>query len=241
MGSHGGGGRTPGPTTGAHHAVAPRPWRRRLPLLLAALAGVVLLAVGLLVGRLTAPGGGAASVAAAAAPASATSASGATSPAAPSPGGVSETHPTLLGQIVRVDSGDEVVVRIDGAEQVVSILGITAPRPVGPDRATAECGASAALRFADQRLSGQAVTLVPDPTVPALDEHGRRLAYVVLSTQLNFTDAALLAGVVTADTDRRLWYAPVFAREQSDAADAGRGIWGAPCRATPGQPLPPGS
>jgi micrococcal nuclease len=205
-------------------------WSARLPLLLAALTAVVLLAGGLLLGRLTAPGSG--TVPVAATPAASTSPASATQAA---------SHPTLLADVVRVDSGDEVMVRVDGAEQTVAILGITAPQSAGPERTTAQCGANAALRFADQTLSGQTVTLVPDPTVPEVDDQGRRLAYVVLPSQLSFTDAALLAGVVTADTDRKLWYAPVFAREQSDAASGKRGMWGPPCRATPGRPLPAGS
>ena len=238
MGTHTGG-RTEGPATGArptgpptgtHHAVPVGVWRGRLPLLLAVLTGVALLVAGLVVGRLTAPGPGAVPVAAT--PAASTSPASAT-PAA--------SHPTLLADVVRVDSGDEVMVRVAGAEQTVSILGITAPQSAGPERTTAQCGANASLRFADQTLSGQTVTLVPDPTVPEVDDQGRRLAYVVLPSQLSFTDAALLAGAVTADTDRKLWYAPVFAREQSEAVDAGRGLWGPPCRATPGRPLPAGS
>lgn len=219
-----------GPPTATHHAVPVGAWRARLPLLLAVLAGVVLLAVGLLLGRLSAPAPGAVPV---------------TATSAASPSSVSATpavsHPTVLADVVRVDSGDEVMVRVDGAEQTVSILGITAPHSAGPQRTTAQCGANAAMRFADQTLSGRTVTLVPDPTVPEVDDQGRRLAYVVLPSQLSFTDAALLAGVVTADTDRKLWYAPVFAREQSEAADAERGLWGPPCRATPGRPLPAGS
>jgi endonuclease YncB( thermonuclease family) len=202
------------------------------------LAGIVLLAVGLLVGRLTAP----AAPAVPAGPAATPVPTERTVPASPaSSAGPAVSHPTLLGQVVRVDSGDEVVVRTGGADQVVSILGITAPRLAGPQRETAECGAAAAVRFADERLSGQTVTLVPDPTVPEVDDQGRRLAYVVLASQLNFTDAALLAGVVTTETDRPLWYAPVFAREQAQAVDDGVGLWGAPCHATPGQPLPAGS
>jgi endonuclease YncB( thermonuclease family) len=218
-----------GPTTGSHHAVPVGAWRARLPLLLAALTGV-LLAAGLVVGRLTAPGPGAVPVAATPA--------ASTSPASAVP---AASHPTLLADVVRVDSGDEVMVRVDGAEQTVAILGITAPQSAGPERTTAQCGANDALRFADERLSGQTVTLVPDPTVPEVDDQGRRLAYVVLPSQLSFTDAALLAGVVTADTGRKLWYAPVFAREQSEAVGAERGLWGPPCRATPGRPLPAGS
>ena len=222
--------RSTGPATGSHHAVPVGAWRARLPLLLAALTGVVLLAAGLVLGRLTAPGPGVVPVA--------TTPAASTSPASAAP---AASHPTLLADVVRVDSGDEVMVRVDGAEQTVSILGITAPQAAGPERTSSQCGANAALRFADERLSGQTVTLVPDPTVPEVDDQGRRLAYVVLPSQLSYTDAAVLAGIVSADTDRKLWYAPVFAREQSEAVDAKRGLWGPPCRATPGRPLPAGN
>jgi endonuclease YncB( thermonuclease family) len=238
MGTHTGGraddpvagGRPTGPPTGTHHAVPVGAWSARLPLLLAVLTGVVLLLGGLVVGRLTAPGPGAVPVA--------TTPAANTSPVAAAP---TVSHPTVLADVLRVDSGDEVMVRVDGVEQTVAILGITAPESAGPERTTAQCGANAALRFADQTLSGQTVTLVPDPTVPEVDDQGRRLAYVVLASQLSYTDAALIGGVVAADTDRKLWYAPVFAREQSEAADAKRGMWGPPCRATPGRPLPAGS
>ncbi len=250
MGTHGGG-RGGGPTTGArpavgpgtgthhavttgsHHAVRTGPWRSRLPLVLAVLLGLVLLAGGVAAGRLSAPG--------AAAVAAPTASAGVVSTPAPAPAGPAVSHPTMFGEVVRVDSGDEIMVRVDGTPQTVSILGITAPQSAGSGRTTTECGAAAALTFADQRLSGQTVTLVPDPTVPEVDDQGRRLAYVVLPSQLNYTDAALQAGVVAADTGRKLWYAPVFAREQTEAADDDRGIWGAPCDATPGRAFPSGS
>jgi endonuclease YncB( thermonuclease family) len=214
-----------GPATGAHRASRPGAPRARL-----ALAAVALLGLGVVVGLLVAPGG-----AEVAAPAATTVV---TSPVASGP---ASSHPTLLGQVVRVDSGDEVVVKVNGTDVVVSVLGIAAPRSAGPRRATGECGAAEALRFADRTLSGQTVTLVPDPTIPEVDDTGRRLAYVVLPSQLSYTDAALIAGVVAADTSRKLWYAPVFAREQSEAAADDRGLWGAPCRAEPGEPFPPGS
>ena len=256
MGNHGGG-RSGGPTTGArpavgpatgahhalptggHHAVRAGPWRSRVPLLLAVLAGLVLLAAGVVAGRMTAP----ASAPAAAAPVATAPvvAPAAGAVPAPAPAVPPVSHPTMFGEVVRVDSGDEIMVRVGGTDRTVAILGITAPRSAAPERTTAECGAAAALTFADQRLSGQTVTLVPDPTVPEVDDQGRRLAYVVLPSQLNYTDAALQAGVVAADTSRTLWYAPVFAREQTEAVDDGRGLWGAPCRATPGRPLPAGS
>ncbi|GAA4822183.1 hypothetical protein GCM10023201_05070 [Actinomycetospora corticicola] len=211
-----------GPATGAHRAVRPGPSWPRI-----ALGAVALVALGVVVGLLVAPRAPEVTV-----PAPSTVV---TSPVSSAP---ASSHPTMLGQVVRVDSGDEVVVRVGDSEAVVAVLGISAPRSAGAQRATGECGAAEALRFADRTLSGQTVTLVPDPTVPEVDDAGRRLAYVVLPSQLSYTDAALLAGVVAADTTRRLWYAPVFAREQAEAVADDRGIWGAPCRAEPGQPFP---
>ncbi|MCD2185901.1 thermonuclease family protein [Actinomycetospora soli] len=213
-----------GPSTGAHRAVRPGPSPLRV-----GLAALALLALGVGVGLLVAPRG---ADTAAPRPTSVV-----TSPVSAAP---AASHPTMLGQVVRVDSGDEVVVRVGEREMVVAVLGITAPRMAGPQRTTGECGAADALRFADRTLSGQTVTLVPDPTIPESDDAGRRLAYVVLPSQLSYTDAALLAGVVAADTSRPLWYAPVFAREQAEAVTDDRGIWGAPCRARPGEPFPAG-
>ena len=227
MGNHGN-----GPATGAHRAGG---LGSRLPLVLTAVAGVVLLGLGVLLGLVLGrtSGGGVAAPVAAVAPGSTSTTR--TVDAA------TDGSPTLMGEVVRVDTGDEVVVRVGTEEVVVAILGIRAPEMAGPNRTTGECGAAEALRFADRTLSGQTVTLVPDPTIPAVDEQGRRLAYVVLASQLSYTDAALSAGVVTADTSRKLWYAPVFAREQAEAVKADRGMWGDPCDATPGRPLRAGT
>ena len=222
--------------TGAHRAAGAAAGGpvSRLPLVLTAVAGVVLLGLGVLLGLVLGrtTGGGSAAPVAAVAPGSTT---------ARAVDVATDGSPTLMGEVVRVDNGDEVVVRVGGEEVVVAILGIRAPEMAGPNRTTGECGAAEALRFADRTLSGQTVTLVPDPTIPAVDEQGRRLAYVVLPTQLSYTDAAISAGVVTADTSRKLWYAPVFAREQAEAVKADRGMWGDPCDATPGRPLRAGT
>ena len=140
-------------------------------------------------------------------------------------------RPTMLGQVKSVDSADTVSVDVSGHLARVRILGVDAPAAATAGGA-AECGSAEALAFANQQLSGQMVTLVPDPTLPEFDQQGLRLSYVVLRTQLSYTDAALMAGVVRADTSRPLWYADVYAKEQREAAAAGLGLFGAPCRAT---------
>ena len=62
------------------------------------------------------------------------------------------------------------------------------------------------------------------------DDAGRRFAYVVLGTQQNYTDLALLEGITRWDTSRAFTYGQVFAREEATARAGSLGIWGAPCR-----------
>lgn len=192
-----------------------------------ALAAVALIVVGGVVGFVVGrTGSGDAVAASGPQPASTVSASGASAPTA--------GRPTLLGQVTRVASGDEIMVRIGEAEEAVRVLGLDTPSlGTDPGSATAQCGSREALAYADRRLTDQMVTLVPDPTIPERDERGARLAYVVLRSQLNYTDAALRDGIGRADGSRPLWYADVFAREQTEAVDADRGMWGAPCNAEP--------
>lgn len=161
-------------------------------------------------------------------------AAGESVPAATSSPAAAPGRPTLLGKVTRVVAGDEVMASVGGAEEPVRVLGLDTPDlGTSAGSAPAACGSREALAYADSRLNGQMVTLVPDPTLPERDVRGARMAYIVLRSQLNFTDAALLDGVGRADVSRPLWYADVFGREQGTAVDAGRGIWGDPCKARP--------
>lgn len=190
----------------------------------AAVGGVVLLgglfAAGLTVGRSTVPTG---PVAVSGGPPTVSTASSAALP----------SRPTMLAQITRVVTGDEVVARVGTSDTTVRVLGLDTPDPASIGDTETECGSREALEYADRMLSGQMVTLVPDPTLPEFDDQDRRLSYVVLRTQLSYTDAALMDGIGRADTSRPLWYADVFAREQEGAVDGRVGIWGAPCEARP--------
>lgn len=208
--------------TGSRHARHEAPRSPRGLVVGAGIGGLVLLtalfAGGLLVGRATSS-----PATADATPASPASAAPAAATGAP------PSHPTMLADVTRVITGDEIVVRVGATEILVRVLGLDTPDPA----ATAECGSREALDYAGGRLSGQTVTLVPDPTQPEFDDQGHRLSYVVLRSELSYTDAALMDGIGRADTSRPLWYAPVFAQEQARAAAARAGIWGAPCEARP--------
>ncbi|MET0191205.1 MAG: thermonuclease family protein, partial [Pseudonocardia sediminis] len=147
------------------------------------------------------------------------------------------SRPTMIGQVLSVRSADTVTVRVADQTFDVSVLGLDAPqpaRPAGPDgpAVPAECGADAGIAYASDQLIGRQVTLVPDPTVDEFDQQGRRLAYLVLRTEQNYTDQALVAGIARASTERPLWYSDVLAQGETTARAAGAGIWGFPCNET---------
>lgn len=111
-----------------------------------------------------------------------------------------------------------VVVDVGGTPVTVDVIGID-------DATIPSCAQPTSLSFARTTLSGQTVTLVPDPTLPP---GPATQAYVVLDTQLSYTDAAIQAGAAPASG--RSQYRAVFDREQTAAADDGVGMWGPPCR-----------
>jgi micrococcal nuclease len=130
-------------------------------------------------------------------------------------------------EVVRVVDGDTLLVRIDGAEERVRLLGIDTPESVDP-RSPVDCFGPEASAATEALLpAGTRVTLVRD--VEARDRYGRLLAYVHRADDGTFVNLALAeqgyASVLTyppnvAHTDE-LVAAAARARE------AGLGLWGA--------------
>ncbi len=135
--------------------------------------------------------------------------------------------PTLFGRVTAVPDPATVVVDVAGRRIPVGVLGI---------EAIPACAAGDAVAFARRTLLGQSVTLVPDPTLaPPADAAGPLppyRAYVVLTSQQSYTDAATAAGWTAPGNSAGL-YRPVFDREQRDAQTAAAGMWGPPCQPPP--------
>lgn len=123
--------------------------------------------------------------------------------------------PTLFGRVVDIPDPVTVLVEVQGQRVPVGVLGVAPSTPA--------CARADALAFARRTLQGQLVTLVPDPTLPPTPT---RRAYVVLASQLSFTDAAIQAG--WASPGQGL-YRPVFDTELRAAQKAQAGMWGPPC------------
>lgn len=125
--------------------------------------------------------------------------------------------PTLFGRVSAVLDPATAVVEVDQRMITVSVIGLDATPACAVDQATA---------FARGMLADQAVTLVPDPTLPADPAAPTWPAYLVLDTQQSYTDAAIAAGWAEAGQGR---YRSGFLDRQQEAQDAGAGMWGPPC------------
>jgi micrococcal nuclease len=126
--------------------------------------------------------------------------------------------------VTRVVDGDTIEVRLDDRTEDVRYIGVDTPETVKPG-SPVECFGHEASDFNERLVDGRTVRLEFD--AEHRDVYGRLLAYVHAGDR--FVNAELVRlGYATALTivpnDR---FAGMFARLEREAADAGRGLWGA--------------
>jgi endonuclease YncB( thermonuclease family) len=143
-------------------------------------------------------------------------------PQTPAPADSGDTEPTVtISKVVDADT-----VEVTGtAAGTVDVLGMVAPRAERQ-----QCGAGAATAFAERILFGSTVTLVSDPSQPATDKAGRRLALLRLANGTDYTVRAVRAGMARYyDSGTHLALATQIKTAQAQAQETKQGIWGAPC------------
>jgi micrococcal nuclease len=129
------------------------------------------------------------------------------------------------GTIVRPIDGDTVVVRIDGVDEHVRLIGIDTPESVAQDRPVECYGPEAKHRTAELLPAGTAVRLERD--VEARDRYDRLLAYVFRAED----DVLINLLLVEEGYAESYPYPPNTARQgeldraEADAKAADRGLW----------------
>ena len=135
------------------------------------------------------------------------------------------------GRVVRVVDGDTAILRLDGDDRRVRLLGVDAPESVTPDRPVECYGPQAAATARRLMPEGAAVLVVTDPTQGAEDRFGRLLAEVTVRGAEGTVNVALVragaAEVFRGDGRGRLQ--PALRAAQREARNAHRGLWGS-CR-----------
>ena len=125
--------------------------------------------------------------------------------------------------IVSVVDGDTARALVDGREESVRYIGIDTPE-VDPSIGVECFGAQASARN-KQLVEDETVRLVYD--AERRDRYGRLLAYVYVGE--TFVNAELVRGgfATTLEIAPNVSKAGLFDRLQQEAANAGRGLWGA--------------
>lgn len=162
-------------------------------------------------------------------PSAETSRSPSPSPAAAT---ASSTLPPGLtsARVTRVVDGDTIEVEIDGREYTLRYIGINTPETVDPRRPV-ECFGQESSDFNKQLVLGKSVGLEKD--VSETDAFGRLLRYVWLDGEM--VNATLVReGYAQASAyPPDVKYQDLFSSLQAQAAEAGRGLWGAECEEMP--------
>ncbi|MBQ7734174.1 MAG: thermonuclease family protein [Synergistaceae bacterium] len=139
----------------------------------------------------------------------------------------------IEGIVSKVVDGDTAVIRVDGQDRRVRLLGVDTPETVHPNKPVQFYGKEAS-NFTKQSLTGRRVWLEYDKS--PLDRYQRHLAYVWLerpdsinenTIRREMFNARLLLGgyakVMIINPNRR--YKDLFNKFQSEAQSSRKGLW----------------
>lgn len=139
----------------------------------------------------------------------------------------------VSGVVVRAVDGDTAVIKVDGQERRVRLLGVDTPETVHPNKPVQFYGKEAS-RFTKDSLNGRRVWLEYDANPQ--DRYQRHLAYVWLENPKTINEASiresmfnarlLLGGyakVMIIKPNKR--YEAEFRKFENEAKNAKRGIW----------------
>jgi len=139
-------------------------------------------------------------------------------------GGGEPAGKAVTVDVSRVVDGDTIEVELGGAEEDVRYIGIDTPETVKPDTPV-QCFGPEASERNHELVEGRRVRLVFDSE--RRDVYGRLLAYVYVGDE--FVNGELIEGgyARTLEIEPNTSRAEQLGRLEQEAAEAGRGLWGA--------------
>ncbi len=128
--------------------------------------------------------------------------------------------------VVRVIDGDTIVVKLDGKDTTVRLIGVDTPETKHPQKPVQYYGKEAA-RFTGNLLKGEKVYLGRDPQQGKYDRYGRALAYVYRYPDGLFVNAEIIRqGYGHAYTRYPFKRMEGFRKLERFAREAKKGLWG---------------
>ena len=131
-------------------------------------------------------------------------------------------------KVTRIVDGDTLIIKMDGDETKVRLIGVDTPESVAPENSGKENSkeGSEATDYLTKLVGGKTVYLEFD--VGRTDQYGRLLSYVYLSDKETMVQRLLLsegyAMVMTYQPNVK--YADEFLKLQQQAREDGKGFWG---------------
>jgi micrococcal nuclease len=128
--------------------------------------------------------------------------------------------------IVRVVDGDTIVIKLDGKDVKVRLIGINTPETVDPRRPVQCFGKEASDKAKSTLTPGTLVDIETDPSQDTHDKYGRLLAYVFLPDGSLFNEYMVAEGYAYEYTYHVPYkYQKEFKAAQASAQAAGKGLW----------------
>jgi micrococcal nuclease len=149
----------------------------------------------------------------------------------------SEDSATLTSATVtRVVDGDTLEVRIGETVEKVRLIGIDTPESVHPDAEKNVPYGEISSAFTKEALQDKEIRLEFD--VEERDRYGRLLAYVYIGGEM-FNKTLIDEGhAMIATYPPNVKYVDLFTEAQTDAREAGKGVWAAEPEASEPEPAP---
>lgn len=130
---------------------------------------------------------------------------------------------TTLCEVIRVVDGDTFVVKYNGKEEKVRLIGVDTPESVHPDETKNTEFGNKVSNYTKQMLEGKQVELEFD--VESRDKYGRLLAYVYLDGQM-YNKMLLEKGYAKIATyPPNVKYVDDFTKIQIEARENKVGLW----------------
>lgn len=137
------------------------------------------------------------------------------------------TPPELMGnaELVRVVDGDTLVVRLNGAQEKVRILGINTPESVKPNSPVECFGKESSAHIRELLSNTHTLEIATDPTQDTRDRNGRLLAHV-FAGDINIAQQMISDGYGYEYTYRIPYiYQSEYKTAEQEARNNDRGLW----------------
>ena len=135
--------------------------------------------------------------------------------------------------VTKVFDGDTIIVKLNGRESTVRLIGVDTPEVSRPDTPVQFYGPEAS-EFTRRALEGKRVTLEfeePDRPGGSVDQYGRMLAYIITEDGGNFNRELVRQGYGRVFDKYPFRYLKEFRQAERAARTAGLGIWNSGKRA----------